>query len=51
MPSVAADDFSGLPSPGTMEEVEGYILLRTDRNGWIELTIDGEQVWVGVERK
>jgi len=37
-----------LPSPETLEAVEGYTLLRTDLNGWIELTTDGEQMWVQV---
>lgn len=32
-----------LPSPETLEAVEGYPLLRTDRNGWIHLTTDGER--------
>ena len=41
----------GLPSPEILEAVQGYTLLRTDRNGWIELTTDGEQVWVEAERK
>jgi hypothetical protein len=27
-----------------------YTVLRTDRNGWIELTTDGQQMWVEVER-
>jgi competence protein ComEC len=48
--SVAADDFNGLPSPETLEALEGYSLLRTDRNGWIELITDGKQMWVQVER-
>jgi hypothetical protein len=30
--------------------MHGYTLLRTDRNGWIELSTDGEQMWVEVER-
>jgi hypothetical protein len=30
--------------------VQGYSLLRTDQNGWIELTTDGEQMWMGVEK-
>jgi hypothetical protein len=34
-----------------LEALEGYNLLRTDRNGWIELTSDGQQMWVEVERK
>jgi hypothetical protein len=29
----------------------GQNLLRTDRNGWMELTTDGEQLWVQVERR
>jgi len=49
--SVAADDRDGLPSPETLEAVQGYTLLRTDRNGWIELTTDGEGMWVEVERR
>jgi beta-lactamase superfamily II metal-dependent hydrolase len=44
--SVAPVDRSGLPSLETIETLEGYTLLRTDRNGWIELTTDGEQMWV-----
>jgi len=34
-----------------LEAIKGYTLLRTDRNGWIELTTDGEQMWVEVERR
>jgi beta-lactamase superfamily II metal-dependent hydrolase len=49
--SVAKGDRRGLPSPETLEAVKGYTLLRTDRNGWIELITDGERMWVEVERK
>lgn len=49
--SVAAGDLDGLPSPETMVAVEGCNLLRTDRNGWIELITDGEQMWVEVEKE
>lgn len=28
-----------------------YVLLRADRNGWIEPGRDGEQLWVEVERR
>jgi beta-lactamase superfamily II metal-dependent hydrolase len=41
----------GLPSPETLEAVEGYPLLRTDRNGWIQIETDGERMWVEVERR
>ncbi len=40
--SVAAGDREGRPDPETLEAVESYTLLRTDRNGWIELSTDGE---------
>ncbi len=49
--SVAPADKTGLPSPETLEALEGYNLLRTDINGWIEITTDGSQMWVEVERK
>jgi len=49
--SVSAGDRQGLPSSETLERVAGYTVLRTDRNGWIELTTDGEQMWVEVERR
>jgi competence protein ComEC len=48
--SVAADDRDGLPDVETLEAVEGYTLLRTDQNGWIQISTDGEQMWVEVER-
>jgi len=49
--SVAAGDNTGLPSPETLEALEGYNLLRTDQNGWIEISTDGRQMWVELERK
>jgi beta-lactamase superfamily II metal-dependent hydrolase len=41
----------GLPSPETVEALEGYSLLRTDLNGWIHLSTDQKQMWVEAERK
>lgn len=49
--SVEAGDYDGRPDPETLAAVEGYSLLRTDQNGWIEISTDGEQMWVQVERK
>jgi beta-lactamase superfamily II metal-dependent hydrolase len=49
--SVAQADKTGLPSPETLTALRGYNLLRTDQNGWIELSTDGKQLWVEVERK
>jgi predicted membrane metal-binding protein len=48
--NVEAADKTGLPSPETLESLAGYTLLRTDQNGWIEITTDGCQMWVEVER-
>ena len=49
--SVAVDDHEGLPDPETLAALEGYTILRMDRNGWIELVTDGAQMWVEVERR
>jgi competence protein ComEC len=49
--SVAAGDPDGLPSPETLKALQGYNLLRTDREGWIRLSTDGRQMWVEVERQ
>jgi len=48
--SVAAGDREGRPSPEVLDALKDYTLLRTDRNGWIELSTDGEQMWVEVEK-
>ncbi len=49
--SVGMGGRRGLPSPETLEAVQGYPLLRTDQNGWIHIETDGERMWVEVERK
>lgn len=49
--SVSSGDRQSLPTLETLDAVQHYTLLRTDRNGWIELTTDGEQMWVEVERR
>jgi competence protein ComEC len=49
--SVGGGDRRGLPSPETLEAAVGYTLLRTDVNGWIEISTDGKRMWVQVEKK
>ncbi|HSB65021.1 MAG TPA: ComEC/Rec2 family competence protein [Anaerolineales bacterium] len=49
--SVSAADKSGLPSPETIQALGGYNLVRTDQSGWIEISTDGSQMWVAVERR
>ena len=49
--SVGPAHRSDLNFPKTIDALQGYPLPRTDRNGWIELSTDGEQMWVEVERQ
>jgi hypothetical protein len=49
--SVATGDPLGRPDPETLDALQGYAVLRTDRNGWIELSTDGKKLWAEVERK
>jgi len=48
--SVAPADKDGLPSPEILDALEGYSVLRTDQNGWIEIVTDGSRMWVASER-
>lgn len=48
--SVAAGDPDGLPTQDVLDSLAEYSLLRTDRNGWIEVTTDGNKMRVTVER-
>jgi competence protein ComEC len=49
--SVAAGDPDGLPHEEIIEAVENYSFLRTDYNGWIEVTTNGEEMWIQVEKQ
>ncbi|HSL46135.1 MAG TPA: ComEC/Rec2 family competence protein [Anaerolineales bacterium] len=49
--SVDAVDQNGMPDSEVLESVRDFELLRTDQNGWVEITTDGTQMWVNVERK
>jgi competence protein ComEC len=49
--SVAAGDIDGLPEQETLDSLAGYSLLRTDRNGWISVATDGQQMRVEVARE
>ena len=49
--NVSAADENGMPDGEVLELVEDYQLLRTDRNGWVEVITDGSQMWVNVERQ
>jgi beta-lactamase superfamily II metal-dependent hydrolase len=48
--SVDAADINGMPDGETLEVVKDYSLLRTDVNGWIEISTNGLQMWVNTER-
>lgn len=47
--SVAADDENGRPDEELVDALEDYAVLRADRNGWIHLETDGQQMWVEAE--
>ena len=49
--SVAAGDPNGLPDQSLVNGLSGTSLLRTDLNGWIEVSTDGAGVWVDVEKR
>lgn len=44
--SVGAGDREGRPDAETLEALDGYTLLRTDRDGWIDPITDGERMWI-----
>ncbi len=48
--SVAAGDKDGLPPQETLDALQGYSMLRTDRSGWISISTDGSEMRVEVER-
>ncbi|MCQ3937605.1 MAG: hypothetical protein DPW18_11240 [Chloroflexi bacterium] len=48
--SAAAGDLNGLPHQEVLDMLSGYSLLRTDRNGWIDVSTDGVEMQVNVER-
>ncbi len=48
--NVASDDKDGLPDQETLDALGSRSLLRTDQNGWIEITTDGKDMWVQAEK-
>lgn len=46
---VAPDNSQGLPDQELLSRLSGYSLLRTDKHGWIDISTDGESMWVTVE--
>lgn len=47
---VTAGNYDGLPSQETIDYIHAYLLMRTDRNGWIRLNTDGDKFWVESEK-
>ena len=48
--SVAAADPQGLPDPAVLASIRDATLLRTDRDGWIDLSTDGTRLWLTREK-
>ncbi len=49
--SVAPSDPNGLPDPALIQSLAGTNLLRTDTNGWVDLSSDGQKMWITVQHK
>ena len=49
--SVGRDNGYGLPSAETLGRLEPRPVFRTDLHGDIEMSTDGEKLWVEVERE
>lgn len=49
--SVSAADQNGMPDGEVLESLKDYELLRTDQNGWVEITTDSQRMWVNVGGK
>lgn len=49
--SASAPRAAEVLAPEVQQVLAGHSLLRTDRNGWIELVTDGVGLWVRVERE
>jgi competence protein ComEC len=49
--TVGRDNDYGLPSPETLARLEPRPVFRTDVHGDIEISTDGERLWVEVERE
>lgn len=47
--SGSAEDKLDRTDEETLEKIEDYQLFRTDQKGWIEVSTDGERLWVEVE--
>jgi beta-lactamase superfamily II metal-dependent hydrolase len=48
--SVGEGNSYGLPAPETLDRLGSRPVFRTDLNGDVEMSTDGERLWVRVER-
>jgi competence protein ComEC len=48
--SLDAASRQGLPDPEVLDALQGRTVLRTDQNGWIRLSTDGQQMWLETGR-
>jgi len=49
--SVGAGDPDGLPAQSVLDELKGVTVVRTDLNGWIEVSTNGAGMWVKAEKQ
>ncbi|MGB9521571.1 MAG: ComEC/Rec2 family competence protein, partial [Anaerolineales bacterium] len=48
--NAAKGEWSGLPNLETIQTLEGQNVLRSDINGWVHITTNGQQMWVEAEK-
>ena len=48
--SVGADNDYGQPAPSTLDRLDDTIVYRTDQQGDVTFSTDGERLWVNAER-
>jgi competence protein ComEC len=48
--SVGADNIFGHPSPATLKRLDDTIVYRTDQQGEVDFSTDGDRLWISTER-
>jgi len=49
--SVSTQNRLQAPGVESLAALHGYTVLRSDQNGWVEVTTDGKQMWVETEKR
>ena len=50
MISVGSDNRYGHPAPDVLERLDGEVVFRTDLNGDVVISTDGQKLWIETAR-